>query len=82
MEDLKEAKQKVAGMRQTVRALENRQALAVYAARDAETKVVAPVLRLCEQQNVPVWYVDSMDQLGKACSIKVGAAVAAIIKKL
>lgn len=81
VDDLKEAKQKVAGVRQTVRALENRQALAVYAARDAEAKVVAPVLHLCEQQNVPVSYVESMDQLGKACSIKVGAAVAAIIKK-
>lgn len=80
VEELKEAKQKVAGVRQTVRAVQNRQALAVYAARDAEDKVIAPVLNLCEQYNVPVCYADSMDQLGKACSIKVGAAVAAIIK--
>ncbi|MEW5921244.1 MAG: ribosomal L7Ae/L30e/S12e/Gadd45 family protein [Bacillota bacterium] len=81
LEKLKEAKQKVAGARQTIRALENNLALVVYIARDAEEKVINPVLRLCEQGNVPVHYVDSMEQLGKACKIKVGAAVAAITEK-
>ncbi len=78
LEQLKEAKQKVAGARQTIRALESNVALIVYVARDAEEKVLSPVLFLCEQGNVPVHFVDSMEQLGKACNIKVGAAVAAI----
>lgn len=81
LEQLKEAKLKVAGARQTTRALENNLATVVYLARDAEGKVLSPVLHLCEQSNVPVFYVDSMEQLGKACNIKVGAAVAAITKE-
>lgn len=81
LEELKEAKQIVAGARQTTRALENNLALVVYVARDAEAKVLSPVLRLCEQGSVPVNYADSMEQLGKACNIKVGAAVAAITKE-
>ncbi len=80
-EQLKEAKQKVAGARQTIRALESKVALIVYVARDAEDKVLSPVLCLCEQGGVPVRYVDSMEQLGKACNIKVGAAVAAITEE-
>ncbi len=80
-EQLKEAKQKVAGARQTIRALESDAALVVYVARDAEEKVLSPILLLCEQGDVPVRYVESMEQLGKACNIKVGAAVAAITKE-
>lgn len=81
LDKLKEAKQKVAGARQTMRALESSLALEVFIARDAEEKIINPVLRLCEQGNVPVQYVESMEQLGKACKIKVGAAVAAITEK-
>ncbi len=81
LDKLKEAKHKVAGTRQTIRALESNLALAVFIARDAEEKITNPVLRLCEQSGVPVHYVESMEQLGKACKIKVGAAVAAITEK-
>jgi large subunit ribosomal protein L7A len=81
LEQLKEARKKVAGARQTIRALENNLALIVYVARDAEEKVLAPILLLCEQGDVPVRFIDSMEQLGKACNIKVGAAVAAITEE-
>jgi large subunit ribosomal protein L7A len=33
---------------------------------------------LANETNIPVTYVDSMKKLGKACGIKVGAAVVAI----
>lgn len=81
LEHLKEAKQKVAGARQTIRALEGNKALVVYVARDAEEKVLSPILLLCEQGDVPVHFIESMEQLGNACNIKVGAAVAAITEE-
>ena len=49
-------------------------------ARDADERVIRPILDLCNQNGVRIIEVDSMAELGKACSIEVGAAVAAIIE--
>ncbi len=79
MEDLlKNTKHKVVGTKQTLKALEKREASMVIVARDAEDKVIRPVISLCEANNIEVQYVDSMIQLGRICGIKVKAAVAAI----
>ncbi len=79
MEELiKNAEHKVVGTKQTLKALEKGEATAVFIARDAEDKVVRPVLLLCEANKIEKHYIDSMVQLGKACGIKVKAAVAAI----
>ena len=75
------AEEKSVGSKQTLRALKKDLAEVVYVATDAEECVVEPVVKLCEEQNVPVIKVDSMKSLGRACSIKVDCAVAAIIKK-
>ena len=69
---------RVVGAKQTLKALEKGEASLVFIARDAEEKVVHPILALCETNNIEPRYVDSMIQLGKMCGIKVKAAVAAI----
>jgi len=51
-----------------------------YVARDASPHVTEPFVALCEEHGVPVKDAESMEALGKACGIEVGAAVA-IIKK-
>jgi large subunit ribosomal protein L7A len=81
LDEIKKAGKIVVGMRQTVKMVENGSALAVYIARDAEEKVVAPVLQSCKEKGVQVFYADTMAELGKACGIKVGAAMCAIIEK-
>lgn len=81
LEELKQARKKVVGTRQTTKALDNGSALVVFIARDAEEKVTAPVIQSSIQKGIKLYYVDSMLQLGKACGIKVGAAVAAIIEQ-
>ncbi len=78
-EDLKSARRKVVGTRQTAKAVESEKAIVVFVAEDADKKVVAPVLNACQEKNVDYHYVDSMEELGKACNIKVGAAMAAIL---
>jgi large subunit ribosomal protein L7A len=75
------ARRKVVGTKQTIKALENGEAIFVFIARDAEDKVTQPVLALCESCNIEPQYVESMAQLGKMCGIKVKAAVAAITEK-
>ncbi len=81
LEELKEAPKIVVGTRQTTKALDSGSALVVFIAEDAEEKVTAPIVHACSQRGIEMQRVDTMAQLGKACRIKVGAAVAAIIEK-
>lgn len=76
---LKTAKRTV-GAKQTLKAVQGGQAKEVFVARDAEERVVRPILDLCRLNGVRITEVDSMAELGKACSIEVGAAVAAILE--
>ncbi|HOB87614.1 MAG TPA: ribosomal L7Ae/L30e/S12e/Gadd45 family protein [Bacillota bacterium] len=77
-ERIKNAREKVVGTKQTLKALDKGEALLVYVAKDADSKIIQPVLALCEAKGVEVKPVDSMADLGSMCGIKVGAAAAAI----
>ncbi len=81
LEELKNARQFVVGTRQTKRVVEDNSARVVYIASDAEERITLPVVQACRQKGIEVRYVDSMALLGKACNIKVGAAMAAVIEK-
>ena len=78
--ELKAAEKKVVGTKQTLKAVNSGNAIKVYIACDADPKVAKPVLCACEEQCVEVEEVEHMADLGRACSIKVGAAAAAIVK--
>ncbi|HZK25884.1 MAG TPA: ribosomal L7Ae/L30e/S12e/Gadd45 family protein [Oscillospiraceae bacterium] len=80
LEVLKQAQQTVTGTKQTIKAVNSGQAENVYLARDADERVVQPIITACSANNVPVSYVESMAELGKACQIKVKAAAAAILR--
>jgi len=75
---LSSAAKKTVGMKETKKLIENDGAEVVYIAKDAEEHVVRPVIELCKDRSIPVIYVESMSELGKACEISVGAATAAI----
>ncbi len=82
MEDLiRNARRKVVGTKQTIKALENGEVIRIFIARDAEEKIIRPVLILCEAGNIEPQYIETMLQLGKMCGIKVKAAVAAITEE-
>ena len=85
--DLKSAK-KVTGAKQVTRALKNGTARRVFLAQDADPRVTEPIELLCREQgtellcrekDVPVERVASMKELGSACGIAVGSAVAAVV---
>ena len=79
-ETFKNAKNKTIGLKQTQRALEKGLVRRVYMAKDAETHVLRPILEWCRNHNVESIEVPTMKELGKACGIEVGTAVAAILK--
>ncbi|NLM45541.1 MAG: 50S ribosomal protein L7ae-like protein [Firmicutes bacterium] len=79
LEALKHASKIVTGTKQTTKAVVGNLARHVFIARDAEERIVSPVIAACEEKQIPVTYVETMEELGKACKIKVGAAMAAIL---
>lgn len=79
---IKNAPHKAVGTKQTLKAASRQQAQEVFVARDADEFVVRDLIRTCEEQGIPITYVDSMAELGRACGIKVGAASAAILREV
>lgn len=77
-EKVKQAKRLSVGTKQTTKLIEQGKASEVFVARDADPRITSKVVNLCKKMGVQVTYVDSMKQLGKACGIEVGAAVAAV----
>ncbi|WP_425059805.1 Ribosome-associated protein L7Ae-like protein [Sporomusa carbonis] len=79
LEGLKAGK-KAIGAKQTARAVEKGLAAKVYLADDADRRIVAPLVQICEQKGVQVDTGVTMSELGKACGIEVGAAAVALLK--
>ena len=71
---------RVVGVKQTRRAIGDGRAARVYLAMDADPAVTAPVEALCTENGVPVEQVAQMKELGSACGIAVGSAVAALLR--
>ena len=79
LERLKQARRTVTGMKQTQKAVENGKVEHVFIARNADERVTRPVLEICAQKGIPVTMVETMAELGKACCMKVQAAMAAVL---
>ncbi len=79
-EMLQRATKRIVGTKQTLKAVERGIVRLVVVARDADAHVVRDLLRRCEERGVHVLYADTMEGIGRACGIEVGAAAAAIIE--
>ena len=73
---------KVVGAKQVKRALKTMDVELVYIAKDAEKKVTEEIIQFCNDEQIPIVYIDSMKILGEACGISINAAVAALIRQL
>jgi|DewCreStandDraft_1066081.scaffolds.fasta_scaffold01369_20 large subunit ribosomal protein L7A len=81
LEALGRAESRAVGANQTTKAIRKGRAQVVFVARDADRRVVEPVLRAAQEMGVPVVEVASGRELGRACGIAVGASAAAILKR-
>lgn len=75
------ARKRTIGANQTAKAVAQSIVSELFVAKDAEERVVRPILVIAQQKGIPIQWVDSMKLLGKACGIEVGAATAAIVKE-
>lgn len=80
-EKVKQAENLSIGTKQTTKTVEQGKAAEVFVAKDADPRIIAKIVNLCRKTGVPVTYVDSMKQLGKACGIEVGAAMVAEVRE-
>lgn len=71
---------KVVGAKQVRRALNDGRAGKVFLAADADPRVTEPLAQLAAEKAVPVEELPSMKELGAACGISVGSAVAALLR--
>ncbi|WP_378955039.1 ribosomal L7Ae/L30e/S12e/Gadd45 family protein [Pelosinus sp. sgz500959] len=79
LDTLKAAK-KTIGVKQVTKAVEKDLVQTIYIASDAEQRLIEPLRTLCSQKNVTMDATPTMAELGKACSIEVGAAAVAVLK--
>lgn len=70
----------VVGAKQLRKALNKGSAQFVCLARNADPAITGPIEAECKQIPVAYAWVSSMEELGRACGIDVGAAVAAAVK--
>lgn len=71
---------RVIGTKQVTKAIARGQVDIVYLAHDAEPHIIDPIRELCGQKHIKVIMVDTMESLGKACEIEVGAAAVALVR--
>ena len=72
---------KVVGAKQAKRALRDGRAARLYIAVDADPRLLQPLVQEAVNRQGPVAQVPSMKELGAACGIAVGAAVAVLTKE-
>ena len=79
LEDLLKGRDKVIGIKQTTKALNHNKVKTLFISEDADKHLIEHIEQIVKEKDVEVIYVDSMKDLGEACGINVGAAVAAIL---
>ena len=70
---------KVVGVKQSRKAVQRGEARLVFLAEDADPQIIEPIQELCQSAGVPVEPVPRMKDLGAACGIRLGCAVAAVL---
>lgn len=81
LEDLKKASNRTVGMKQTLKAIQVGNAKLVFLAEDVDDYISKRIEEQCRVSGVDITMVGSMEELGKACGIAVGAATAAILEE-
>ena len=71
---------KVVGVKQATKEIKNGRGHTLYLAKDADKRVIDPLIELSEESGVLVVFVETMTKLGKLAGIDVKAAAALILK--
>lgn len=67
------------GYKQVRKALTEKTVCKLFLAEDCEDRLRTPLETGAQDNNVPVFYISTMQELGKLCGIAVGASCAAVL---
>ena len=73
---------RIVGLTQSLKAIDEGKAEKVYLAADADAEIISKVKEACETKGVSIVYADSKKQLGKDGGIDVSAAVVCLLKQI
>jgi len=71
---------KVIGIKQASKAIKNGKGTVLYVAKDAERKLINPLLELAFKNEIKVIEIDTMRNLGKMCGIDVQSSATLILE--
>ena len=71
---------KVIGIKQASKAIRNGKGTVLYVAKDAEIKLINPLLELAFKNEIKVIEIDTMRNLGKMCGIDVQSSATLILE--
>lgn len=71
---------KVIGVKQASKAIKNGKGTVLYVAKDAERKLISPLLELAFKNEIKVIEIDTMRNLGKMCGIDVQSSATLILE--
>jgi large subunit ribosomal protein L7A len=81
IQTIKDAKNKIIGLKQTLRAIQQDKVQVVYIANDIEEHILHQITEICHQKTVPLIPLNvNQKELGRFCQIEVGAAVVSLIE--
>ena len=80
LEGLKE-KEKVVGIKQSLKQLKKGTVKKVFIADDADRQLMCDIEELCKKKDVNIVHVNTMKELGKICGIDVGASVMCVLEE-
>ncbi len=75
-----QSQDKVIGLKQTRKALNQNKVDRLYLAQDADDHLLRELREMAGEKNIEIVYVTSMKELGEKCGIAVGAATVALLK--
>ena len=78
LDDLK-TQRKVVGIKQLRKSLKDGKVIRAFVAENADPRLTDPLAEECARLGVELVFVSTMDELGKACGISVGAAAAGLL---
>lgn len=78
---IRESKNKIIGLKQTLRAIQQDRISQVFIAGDIEEHITRKINEACAEKQIPMIALNlTKKELGKLCQIEVGASIVAIIK--
>lgn len=78
---IKEAKGKIVGLKQTLRAIQQEKIEMVFYASDIEDHIIRKISEQCIEKLIPVAPANlTQKEMGRLCQIEVGASVIGLLK--